>query len=234
MKVLFRNLLVSIKQNTKASKVVWAVFLACVTAFMGLGLVDPILPIIAQQLGASKIEVSMLFTAYSAVMAVTMLVTATISKRVGIKRTLLVGVSIIAIFSILCGLSNDIWSIIFLRGFWGLGNALFIAVALTAIILFSDKTTHESVILYEIAIGLGFSVGPLVGGLLGDISWKFPFFGVGILMMMGFIMLLVLIPKSTTKEIESYDDDTSLVTTIKSLKNPHIKVFGTFSFLYNF
>lgn len=38
---------------------------------MGLGLVDPILPVISQQLGgASQTEVAMLFTTYSAIMAV--------------------------------------------------------------------------------------------------------------------------------------------------------------------
>lgn len=45
-------------------KAVWAVAFACVISFMGIGLVDPILPAIAAQLHASPSEVSLLFTSY--------------------------------------------------------------------------------------------------------------------------------------------------------------------------
>jgi len=55
-------------------RAVWAVFFACIIAFMGLGLVDPILPAIASQLGASPSQVALLFTSYNAIMAVAMMV----------------------------------------------------------------------------------------------------------------------------------------------------------------
>ena len=148
-------------------KAVWAVFFASIIAFMGLGLVDPILPAIATQLKASPSEVTLLFTSYNAIMAVAMLVTGAISSRLGIKNTLLIGMVIIAIFSTLGGLSNNVWTIIGLRGGWGLGNALFVATALTAIVTLSKTSIAKAVILYEAAIGLGLSIGPLLGGLLG-------------------------------------------------------------------
>ena len=43
-------------------KAVWAVAFACVIAFMGLGLVDPILPAIAKQLHATPSQVELLFS----------------------------------------------------------------------------------------------------------------------------------------------------------------------------
>ena len=49
-------------------KPVWAVAFACVIAFMGIGLVDPILKPIADELGASPSQVSLLFTSYMVVM----------------------------------------------------------------------------------------------------------------------------------------------------------------------
>jgi ACDE family multidrug resistance protein len=39
-----------------------------------------------------------------------------------------------------------------------------------------------AIILYETALGLGIAVGPLLGGELGGISWRGPFFGVAVLM----------------------------------------------------
>ena len=70
-------------------RAVWAVAFACVIAFMGIGLVDPILKPIADQLDATPSQVSLLFTSYMAVMGVAMLVTGVISTRIGAKRTLL-------------------------------------------------------------------------------------------------------------------------------------------------
>lgn len=46
----------------------------------------------------------------------------------------------------------------------------------------------EAIILYEAALGLGIGVGPLVGGVLGAISSRGPFFGVSALMAFAFIV----------------------------------------------
>ena len=54
-------------------KAVWAVAFASVVAFMGIGLVDPILKPIADNLNASPSQVSLLFTSYMAVMGVAIL-----------------------------------------------------------------------------------------------------------------------------------------------------------------
>ena len=65
--------------NTPATSVwkqpaqVWAVAFACVVAFMGIGLVDPILPAIAESLQASPFQTELLFTSYLAVTGLAML-----------------------------------------------------------------------------------------------------------------------------------------------------------------
>ena len=64
-------------------KAVWATAGASVVAFMGIGLVDPILPSIAQGLDATASQVSLLFTSYFLITAVAMLVTGFVSSRIG-------------------------------------------------------------------------------------------------------------------------------------------------------
>lgn len=213
-------------------KAVWAVFFACIIAFMGLGLVDPILPAIADQLHATHSEVTLLFTSYNAVMAVAMLITGAISSRIGIKWTLLSGIVIIAIFSALGGFSNDIWTLVGLRGGWGLGNALFVATSLAAIVSLSNSGTAKAIILYEAAIGLGISVGPLLGGWLGGMSWRGPFLGVATLMVIAFIGLLILMPKSNPQN--AVKSRTSLLDPFRALKHRSLLVFGIAAALYNF
>lgn len=200
---------------------------------MGLGLVDPILPAIAKQLDASTSQVTLLFTSYNAVMAVAMLITGMISSRLGIKWTLLTGIIIIALFSALGGFSNGIWTLVGLRGGWGLGNALFVATALAAIVSLSNSGTAKAIILYEAAIGLGISVGPLLGGWLGGISWRGPFLGVATLMVIAFIGLYTLMPKSNP-EGSVPQTKTSIMDPFRALKHRSLLVFGIAAALYNF
>jgi predicted MFS family arabinose efflux permease len=214
-------------------KAVWAVFFASIIAFMGLGLVDPILPAIAEQLKATQSQVTLLFTSYNAVMAVAMLITGAVSSRLGIKWTLLSGIIVIAVFSGLGGASNSIWALVGLRAGWGLGNALFVATALAAIVSLSKSSSAQAIILYEAAVGLGISVGPLLGGWLGAMSWRGPFFGVATLMVVAFIGLSVLMPKAKAGS-SAPAKKISLIDPFRALRHRSLFVLGLAAALYNF
>src|SRR3954464_15003210 len=114
-------------------RAVYAVAFACVISFMGIGLVDPILPALGEQLRASPSQVSLLCTSYLVVTAVAMLGTGWVSSRVGAKRTLVLGLTLIVVFAGLAGASHTIGGIVGFRAGWGLGNALFIATSLAVI-----------------------------------------------------------------------------------------------------
>ena len=172
---------------------VWAVAFACVVAFMGIGLVDPILPAIAESLQASPVETELLFTSYLLVTGLAMLVTSWISSRIGAKATLLIGLALIVVFALLCALSGSVDAVIGFRAGWGLGNALFISTALATIVGSASGGSSAAIILYEAALGLGIAVGPLLGGILGEQSWRGPFFGVVVLMAIAFVAVLVLL-----------------------------------------
>lgn len=210
-------------------RAVWAVAFACIISFMGLGLVDPILPAIADQLHASKSQVSLLFTSYNAVTGVAMLITGVVSSRIGVKWTLLSGILLIIIFSFLGGTSDTVGALVGYRGGWGLGNALFIATALSAIVGLSTSGTAKAIILYEAALGLGIAVGPLLGGELGSISWRGPFYGVAVLMAIAFISITFMLPKMAKPKTRS-----SLSDPFKALSYPSLKTLAITAFLYNF
>ena len=84
-------------------------------AFMGVGLVDPILKTIAAQLNATPAETTLLFTSYMLVTGVAMLFTGFLSSRIGLKKTLMTGLFIIVVFAGLGGLSGNIGMLIGLR-----------------------------------------------------------------------------------------------------------------------
>ena len=207
---------------------VWAVAFACVVAFMGIGLVDPILPAIAESLKASPFETELLFTSYLAVTGLAMLVTSWISSRIGAKRTLLIGLALIVIFALLCALSGSVDAVIGFRAGWGLGNALFISTALATIVGAASGGSGSAIILYEAALGLGIAIGPLLGGILGEQSWRAPFFGVVVLMAIAFLAVLVLLrgPGEERRPV-------AFSAPFRALGRPALAILAVTAFFYN-
>ncbi len=180
----------------KQPKAVWAVAFAAVFAFMGIGLVDPILPAIAKNLEATPSQVSLLFTSYFLVTAIAMLITGFVSSRIGGKKTLLIGLGIIVVFSALSGMSNTVDALVGFRAGWGLGNALFVATSLAVMVGVASGGAATAIILYEAALGLGLSLGPLMGALLGGWQWRAPFFGTATAMAIAFVLVMIMLPKT--------------------------------------
>jgi MFS transporter, ACDE family, multidrug resistance protein len=209
-------------------KAVWAVAFACVVSFMGIGLVDPILPALSGQLKATPSAVELLFTSYLVVTAAAMLVTGWVSSRIGGKRTLVAGLAAIVTFSALAGSSHSIGEIIGFRAGWGLGNALFIATSLAVIIGAASGGFTGAIILYETALGLGIALGPLVGGELGGISWRGPFFGVSVLMSISLIATIAFLDKTPRPARR-----TSITEPLRALRHRGLAVMSVTALCYN-
>jgi MFS family permease len=209
-------------------KAVFAVALACVVSFMGIGLVDPILPALSTKLHASPEQVELLFTSYLVITAVAMLVTGWVSSRIGPKRTLVAGLVLIVVFSALAGASHSIDQIVGFRAGWGLGNALFIATSLAVIVSSASGGFAGAIVLYETALGVGIALGPLVGGELGGISWRGPFFGVTALMAIALVATIVLV-----QDVPRPPRKVSVVDPIRALRHRGLLTMGLTALLYN-
>ena len=217
-------------------RAVWAVAFAAVIAFMGIGLVDPILPAISAELHASPSQSMLLFTSYLFITGGMMFFTSFVSSRIGAKTTLLIGLILIVAFSALAGFSSSVDQIIGFRAGWGLGNALFISTALSTIVGAASGGADKAIILYEAALGIGIATGPLLGGLLGGISWRGPFFGTAVLMAIGFIAIVILLPggKSGSGSVKTSPEPIKLSATFRALARPGVLVLGIAALLYNF
>ncbi|WP_327177836.1 MFS transporter [Streptomyces sp. NBC_01335] len=210
-------------------KAVWATAGASVVAFMGIGLVDPILPSIAKGLDATPSQVSLLFTSYFLITAVAMLVTGFVSSRIGGKKTLLAGLALVVVFAALSGTSSSVGELVGFRAGWGLGNALFVSTALAVIVGAAAGGSAAAILLYEAALGLGMACGPLVGALLGNASWRYPFFGTAALMAIGFVCISAFLkeqPKPARK--------TSLLDPVRALGHGGLASVAGSAFFYNY
>ncbi|MCB5912086.1 MFS transporter [Streptomyces sp. SF28] len=87
----------------------------------------------------------------------------------------------------------------------------------------SDSSTRSS------ALGLGMACGPLLGAILGDLKWRYPFFGTAALMAIGFLAITVLLkeqPKPARK--------TSLLDPLKALAHGGLAPAAVSAFFHHY
>jgi MFS transporter, ACDE family, multidrug resistance protein len=88
-----------------------------------------------------------------------------------------------------------------------------------------------AVMLYEAALGLGISVGPLLGGELGAISWRGPFFGVAVLMTIGFVAIATFLERTPPPP---RSERVSIVEPLRALRHRATRGSGLTAIFYNF
>lgn len=205
-----------------------AIAFACVASYMGIGLVDPILPSIASSLDATPGQTELLFTTYLFTTAIVMFLSSWVSSRIGMKRTLLLGLALVVAFATACAASGSVLGVIGARGGWGVGNALFVSTALAAIIG-SAAQARSAIVLYEAALGIGMAVGPLAGGLLGEISWRGPFIGTAVLISAGLVGIALSLEKEGTRP-----EPAPLADALRAIVHPGFPPVLLAAFFYNF
>ncbi|MER8024322.1 MFS transporter [Glutamicibacter protophormiae] len=210
---------------------VWAIAFACMVSFMGIGLVDPILPAISRALEASQSQTMLLFTSYLFITGIAMFFTSWVSGHLGVKKTLVIGLVLIVAFAALAGASSSVNEILGFRAGWGLGNALFISTALAAIVGAASGGSRQAIVLYEAALGVGMAVGPLVGGVLGNLSWRGPFFGTAVLMGIAFVAILAFLKLPSGAPAPA---KISIAASFKALRNPALLALSLTAVFYNF
>src|SRR5690606_23772066 len=140
----------------------------------------------------------------------------------------MIGLALIIVFALASALSGSVDAIIGFRAGWGLGNALFISTALATIVGSASGGSGATIVLYEAALGLGIAIGPLLGGLLGEVSGRGPFFGVVVLMAIAFIAVLTLLRGPAEKR-----EPVPFSAPFKALGRPALAILAVAALFYN-
>src|SRR5205085_6464960 len=136
---------------------------------VGFGLVIPLLPFYAERFGASPLQMTLLFAVYSLMSMLAAPLWGRLSDRIGRRPVLMASMAAAALAYLWLGFATQLWMVFAARAFAGAcaGN---IAAAQAYI---ADVTPPEKrargMGMIGAAFGLGFIVGPVLGGLLaGD------------------------------------------------------------------
>jgi MFS family permease len=148
---------------------------------VGFGMVIPVMPLYAERLGASEAWVGLLSTIYSAMQFVFAPVWGRLSDRIGRRPVLLVSIAMTSVAFAIYGLANSFAILLVSRAFAGIATAN-IAIAQAYV---ADVTTPEGrakgMGLIGAAFGLGFVLGPAIGGVLSSWSIAAPGFAAAVL-----------------------------------------------------
>lgn len=157
------------------------IFLTVAVDLIGFGIVIPLLPLYAQQLGAGGLEIGFLFASYSLMQFLFAPLWGRLSDRIGRRPVLLVSIAGNAVGFLLFAVAQGYWWLVLARVVSGICTAnLPVANAYIA-----DITTPEQrargMGLMGAAFGIGFVIGPFLGGELAAFGYSAPpFFAAGL------------------------------------------------------
>jgi multidrug resistance protein len=152
-------------------------FLAVFIAMMGFGVVLPVLQFYAREVGATPFQIGLLATSYAVMQFLFAPVWGAVSDRIGRKPIFVLGLLGYAVSFVIFGLSHQVWELFLARI---LGGILSAATLPTAMAYVADTTSEEhrggAMGMMGAAMGLGFTIGPGIGGILGQRHLALPFF----------------------------------------------------------
>jgi DHA1 family multidrug resistance protein-like MFS transporter len=161
-------------------------------SMLGMGIVSPFLPIYANTLGASSLQVGMVQAAFNITGICTLLFVGRLSDRYGRKSFLSGGLTILAISSVGLMYSNDIVHLILWRFAQGLGASAHLPIAQAYLGDITPEGNEGKWMGYFNAVLFaGMGAGPLVGGVITDaFSMQAAFLFMAVLNVLGLIATL--------------------------------------------
>jgi len=191
------NLPVAGGPKERADFAAWlAVIAGTLGAFMALldiSVVNAALPVIQGEIGATQAEGTWVSTSYLVAEIVVIPLTAWLERLIGLRRMLLFGAVLFTAFSVVCGMSDDLTTMIVGRVGQGLAGGTMIPAGMT-IMAKRLPPSQQSIGMAAFAAAalLGPIIGPLFGGWMTDnYSWHYAFF-INVPICMGLVALILL------------------------------------------
>ena len=211
-------------------KIFITLFMAVFVTTMGAGLVAPLLPVYAHELGAGGLQIGLIFGAFSLTRTIFVPYFGKLSDRKGKRPLLTLGLFFYFLTSLLYTASKSVETLILLRLGQGFASAMILPVAQAYIGEITPKGKEGRVMgLFNVSLYGGLSSGPLMGGLVKDwFNIQASFLGMAALTFVGFMLCLIFLPAETMSEKNGPSVSKSPVPYMKLIKLPSI--FSLFVF----
>jgi MFS transporter, DHA1 family, tetracycline resistance protein len=186
---------------------IWFVLVTVLLDVMGVGLIIPVLPALVGEFATSPDAIAYWYGALGASYGLMQFLVApslgALSDQFGRRKILLLAVSGLGLSFMLMGLANSLLMLLLSRMVGGAFAAtVSVSSAYIADIMPEDQRSRGFGLIGAM-FGLGFIIGPIAGGLLGDINLRWPFYGAALLCLVNLLFGFFVLPESLAIERRS-------------------------------
>ncbi len=218
--------------NALDKKIFGTLFFAIFATVTGVGLVVPLLPVYAHDLGAKGIYIGLIFGAFSISRTVFLPYFGRRSDIHGRKPYIVAGLLAYTLISFIFIFAKDVTTLIIIRLFQGVASAMIMPVIQAYVGDITPPDTEGYTMgVFNLSVFFGLSIGPLLGGVINDAyGLDFSFICMGGLSFFGFLLAFFLLPPVRSEKTASRE---TAPTPLKRLASDR-EVLGLFFFRFTY
>lgn len=185
----------------ETKKVLPILFLVMFLVMVGFGIIIPVLPFYAEEIGASPAELGWLMAVYSLMQLLFAPMWGRISDRIGRKPVIAIGIAGLSLSFFITALSTELWMLFAARIIGGLLSSANMPTVMAYVAdITSEENRGKGMGIIGAATGLGFIFGPAIGGMFSKMSLTMPFYIAGTVSALTLILVLAILKESLTEE----------------------------------
>ncbi|MEB6550394.1 MFS transporter [Heyndrickxia sporothermodurans] len=214
------------KKTIKEQKTVLFILLSNIfIAFLGIGLIIPVMPSFINIMHLSGKTMGYLVAAFALAQLIMSPISGKWVDRYGRKKIIIIGLFLFGIAELIFGLGTHV-SVLYLSRILGGFSAAFIMPAVTAYVadITSVQERPKAMGYISAAISIGFIIGPGIGGFIGEYGIRMPFFFAAAIAFIACILSMFILKESLTKEqlaeISANAKQTNFFSDLKRSLNP--------------
>lgn len=171
--------------------------LSIFSSMLGVGIISPLLPLYAEQMGATGIWIGIIFAGFSISRTIVMPIVGRLSDRSGRKLFLSIGLLGYAIISLGYIWANSVTELTLVRLIHGVASGMILPIAQAYVGDISPEGKEGTWMGYfNAAFFTGFGFGPLMGGVLTDyFGMNIAFYAMGGLNLLAFLLVIFFLPE---------------------------------------
>lgn len=179
-----------------ADRILKILLISTFAVMLGLGIISPLMPIYAQDMGATGIWLGLIFSGFSFSRFIFMPIIGKLSDHSGRKKFIVIGLFFIVLISILYTCVTKVYELVAVRVLHGIFSAMVLPIAMAYVGETTvDGSEGKAMGTYNISLFLGMATGPLLGGLLHEsLGMNAVFYAMAILCGVAFFVNWLFLP----------------------------------------
>lgn len=194
---------ITIRMTRNAS--VGFIFITVLIDILGFGIIIPVMPELISGLTSLPVNEaaekgSLLMSVYAIMQFICSPILGGLSDRYGRRSVLLISLFAFSIDYLFMALAPTYAWLFLGRMISGMTGASFSVASAYIADISTPQTRAKNFGMIGMAFGLGFIFGPIIGGLLGKIGTRVPFYGAAVLCLINWLYGYFILPESLKKE----------------------------------